>query len=94
MVKLNLKEHCIETAAKKALQELISEYLKNEETGEKIELLRKCITTQNFRKIKTQRPELSGGKDVHVIIFKEGMEFKIKLVEEERNGKARSKIGS
>jgi len=84
MIKLNLKEHCVETAAKKALQEFMSEYLKNgdEETGKKIEFLREFLMTQDFRKIRAERPELSGGKDVDVLIIKEEKEFKIKLIKE------------
>jgi hypothetical protein len=84
MIRLNLKEHCIERAAKKALQDLISNYLKNgdEETGKKIEFLREFLMTQDFRKIRAESPELSGGKDVDVLIIREGKEFKIKLIKE------------
>lgn len=84
MIRFNLKDHCIETAAKNEYRRLVDEYLKEgkEEIGEKIEFLREFLTTQDFRKIRAERPELSGGYDITVEITKEKEKFLIKEVKD------------
>lgn len=83
MVRLSLKEHCIETSARKEYKRLVSKYLKGEwerEIERKIEFLKDFLENTDFRRLRADRPELQGGKDVEVEVIKEGDTFLVKRV--------------
>lgn len=69
---LNLKEHCIETEARRLHQELVTEYMgierENKQIGEKIELLRKFVETSDFKKMRSNDRKLAGGMNVKVVL--------------------------
>jgi hypothetical protein len=70
---LHLKDHCIETAAKQERRRIVSALLELDEStarfrqlGDDLELLTSFLESGHFRKLRSDRPELSGGSDIHV----------------------------
>jgi hypothetical protein len=70
---LHLKDHCIETAAKQKRRRIVSSLLELDEStarfrrlGDDLELLTSFLETSDFRKLRSDRPELSGGSNIHV----------------------------
>jgi len=70
---LHLKNHCIQTAAKHERRCIASALLELDESSERfkqladdLELLTSFLENTDFRKMRTERPELAGGCDVHV----------------------------
>jgi hypothetical protein len=70
---LHLEGHCIETAAKRERRRVVSELLDLDESSEQfrrladdLELVTEFLENSDFRKLRSQRPELAGGCDVHV----------------------------
>jgi hypothetical protein len=70
---LHLKDHCIETAAKRERRRVVSELLEVEESSERfgqlaadLEVITEFLEDSDFRKMRSERPELSGGCDIHV----------------------------
>jgi hypothetical protein len=86
---LHLKKHCIETAAKQERRRIVSALLDLDESSEhfrelaeELELISGFLEGSDFRKIRSDRPELSGGCDIHVELTRdtEGGEFVLSLV--------------
>lgn len=70
---LDLRQHCIETAAKQKRRHVVSALLELEETSERfrqlaedLELLTSFLENSDFRKMRSERPELSGGSHIRV----------------------------
>ena len=70
---LHLEKHCIETAAKQERRRVVSALLELDESSEQfrrladdLELVTDFLENSDFRKLRSQRPELAGGCDVHV----------------------------
>ena len=72
-VVLRLDGDCIETAARRKLQRLISAALAapgdpDAETARRIALLGEFVRTADFRTLRATRPELAGDRDLEVIV--------------------------
>jgi hypothetical protein len=72
-MRLDLKHHCIETAAKQERRRVVSELLELDESSERfsqfaedLELVTEFLENSNFRAIRSDRPELAGGRDIVV----------------------------
>jgi hypothetical protein len=70
---LHLKNHCIETAAKQERRRVLSALLELDESSERfrqlgddLELVTSFLEKSDFRMIRSDRPELSGGCDIRV----------------------------
>jgi hypothetical protein len=70
---LHLKDHCIETAAKQERRRVVSALLELEESSERfrqlaadLELVTSFLEKGDFRTMRSDRPELSGGHDIRV----------------------------
>ena len=70
---LHLKDHCIETAAKQERRRIVSALLEVNESSQRfrqlaedLELLTGFLESSDFRRIRSERPELSGGCDPRV----------------------------
>jgi hypothetical protein len=70
---LHLKGHCIETAAKQERRRIVSTLLELDESSQRfsqlaedLELLTGFLESSDFRRIRSERPELSGGRDLRV----------------------------
>ena len=70
---LHLKDHCIETAAKQERRRVVSALLELDESSERfrqlgddLELVTSFLEKGDFRHMRSDRPELSGGCDIHV----------------------------
>jgi hypothetical protein len=70
---LHLKNHCIETAAKQERRRIVSALLEVDESTEEfrrlaedLELITGFLENSDFRKMRSDRPELAGGADVEV----------------------------
>ena len=72
-IKLHLKDHCIETAAKKKLQYLTDQYFNAKDDPDillkKIELLKAFIEKSDFPKLRSGDVRLSGTIEVFVRIY-------------------------
>ncbi|MBN2040457.1 MAG: hypothetical protein JW864_10465 [Spirochaetes bacterium] len=72
-IKLHLKNHCIETAAKKKLRSLTDQYYNSNEEPDnllkEIEFLQGFIEQSNFSKLRSDDERLSGDYEVFVDIF-------------------------
>lgn len=81
MVKLHIKDHCIETAAKLEFKRLMDKYFETDnDTGtleDKIEVLREFIETADFVYLRGNDPRLSGEVETVVFIKKENDEINI-----------------
>lgn len=71
MVKLHIKDHCIETAAKHEFKLLMDKYFEsNNETGSienQIEVLREFLETADFAQMRRSDPKLSG--EVESVVY-------------------------
>ena len=70
---LHLKNHCIETAARQERRRLVSALLELDESTERftkladdLALVTAFLEQSDFRRLRSDRPELSGGHDVAV----------------------------
>jgi hypothetical protein len=77
--------HCIETVAKRELENLVSSYLQagkgESEFGEKIELLRSFLESADFRKLRKQSEGyLLKGQKIKFILYRERGKAKYNLV--------------
>jgi hypothetical protein len=74
-IKLHLKEHCIETAAKKELNNITYLYFNTNKNPDillkKIELLQAFIKQSNFPELRSSDERLSGIKEAFVRISME-----------------------
>jgi len=81
MVKLYIKDHCIETAAKQEFKRLMDNYFESDnETGlieEKIEILREFIEKADFGQLRGSDPRLAGETESDVYLKKENNRIKI-----------------
>lgn len=75
---LHLKDHCIETAAKHERRRVVSALLESDESSEQfsqladdLELLTGFLENSDFRKLRSERPELAGGCDVRVELVRD-----------------------
>ncbi len=74
---LHLKDHCIETAAKKKRRHVVSALLELDESSEgfsqlaeDLDLLTSFLEISDFRRMRSERPELSGGSDIGVELMR------------------------
>jgi hypothetical protein len=72
-MRLDLKHHCIETAAKQERRRVVSALLELDESSERfsqfaedLELVTTFLENGDFRAIRSDRPELAGGRDIVV----------------------------
>jgi len=77
--------HCIETVAKRELDNLVSSYLQagkgESEFGEKVELLRSFLESADFRKLRKQSEEyLLKGQKIKFILYRERGKAKYKMI--------------
>ena len=77
--------HCIETVAKRELENLVSSYLQagkgESEFGEKIELLRSFLELADFRKLhKQSKGYLLKGQKIKFILYRERGKAKYKMI--------------
>lgn len=70
---LHLEAHCIETAAKRERRRVVSALLDVDESTEafseladELDLLTGFLESQDFRKLRSERPELAGERDLYV----------------------------
>lgn len=83
MVKLQIKDHCIETAAKHEFKRLMDDYFEadaDNETDsieENIEILREFIEKADFARLRSSDPRLTGEIESVVYLDKDGDEVKI-----------------
>jgi hypothetical protein len=70
---LHLKNHCIETSAKQERRRVVSALLELDESTERfrkladdLELITSFLENSDFRRLRSDRPELSGGSDIRV----------------------------
>ncbi|MCU0822559.1 MAG: hypothetical protein MUC95_08830 [Spirochaetes bacterium] len=72
-IKLHVKEHCIECAAKRELNELMHECFSqssvSKDIEEKIELIRRFLTESDFPKLRGSDERLSGLIESSVCIY-------------------------
>ncbi|MBN2467540.1 MAG: hypothetical protein JXD19_05255 [Deltaproteobacteria bacterium] len=75
MIKINLdlRKHCVETAAKKSYQSVLALALKDdsavETLGTELEMLKTALETFDFETLRGRHPQLSGGYDDEVVLF-------------------------
>lgn len=76
VVSLNIKHHCIETAARMELNRLMETYFKTDDVeGEldgKIELIRDFLEKSDFPGLRSSDPRLSGESESEVILSRNG----------------------
>ena len=81
MVKLHIKDHCIETAAKQEFKRLMDNYFESDNgtdsIEEKIEVLREFIEKADFAKLRGSDPRLAGETESAVYLKKENNQIKI-----------------
>jgi hypothetical protein len=72
-MRLDLKHHCIETAAKQERRRVVSALLELDESSERfsqfaedLELVTAFLENSDFRALRSNRPELAGGRDILV----------------------------
>jgi hypothetical protein len=74
-VRLHIKGHCIETAAKKEFKRLMDAYFAGEDAGPdleaRIELLRDFIETGDFAALRSSDPRFSGEVEARVLLARE-----------------------
>jgi hypothetical protein len=70
---LHLKDHCIEAAAKQERRRVVSALLEVDESSERfrqlgddLELITSFLENSDFRRMRSDRPELAGGSDIFV----------------------------
>jgi len=76
VVNLNVKNHCIETAARIELNRLMETYFRTDDVeGEldgKIELIRDFLEKSYFPGLRSSDPRLSGERESEVILSRNG----------------------
>lgn len=86
-VKLNLKNHCIETASKRYLDKLIKQAMDEEEPNEELEktihMMQRILNSMDFAYLRSSDERLAGGKDVNVILYDEYGEIRLKVEEKD-----------
>jgi hypothetical protein len=89
-MRFHLKEHCIETAAKKERGRIVSALLELNESNERfqefaddLDLVTAFLESSDFGKLRSERRELAGGCDVCVELTRaaEGGRFTLTVVE-------------
>jgi hypothetical protein len=70
---LRLRDHCIEAAAKQERRRVVSALLEVDESterfrqlGDDLELITSFLENSDFRRMRSDRPELAGGSDIFV----------------------------
>ena len=70
---LHLKDHCIQTAAKQESRRIVSALLELDESSKRfkqladdLDLVTSFLEKTDFTKMRTERPELAGGCNIHV----------------------------
>jgi hypothetical protein len=83
-VLLHLRDHCIETAAKKERRRVVSELLELEESSSgfrrlaaDLDLLTDFLESSDFRKMRSERLELSGGYDGYAELTRDAASGKV-----------------
>lgn len=70
--KLNLAEHCIQTAAQIRLRELLSAIGQQDDPAQSLlqeyDMLKIFLETADFPRLRSERPELAGGSNIEVIV--------------------------
>jgi hypothetical protein len=71
-IELHLADHCIETTARHEYQRLVQRAIDDPQPDENIEaglsLLTEFLGETDFRKLRAERPELSGGTGARVVL--------------------------
>jgi hypothetical protein len=83
-IRLDLSTHCIETEIKRRYNLEISAYFKagleeQQQLEPIIDILRLALETFDFARLRAQHPELAGGADHDVRIFKENKQISIAI---------------
>jgi hypothetical protein len=64
-IRLDVSRHCIETAIRKRYNRLVGEVLRSssmaEDTARELELLKNCLETFDFGRLRMEYPPLAGG---------------------------------
>lgn len=72
-IKLHLKDHCIETAAKKKLRDLTDQYYNTENVPDillqEIKFLQTFIEKSDFPRLRSEDERLSGTQEIFVRIY-------------------------
>jgi len=75
-IELDLRKHCIETAAKRLHSRLISEYFRKKgddaESEEKLVLVQKALICFDFSSLRTVRTELAGKSNARITLTDNG----------------------
>jgi hypothetical protein len=71
-IRLDLGKHCIETAVRRKYNQTLSELLKPgakpENLEDRISLLKTALETLDFGRLRSSRPELTGGRAAEIAI--------------------------
>ena len=71
-IQLNLERHCIETEIKRRYQQAISSYFKSKKEDDAllqtISIAQQALETLDFRRLRSQHPELDGGSKARVML--------------------------
>ena len=75
-IELDLRTHCIETAAKRLYNRLLSEYFRSKgaetESEEKLALLQKALSAFNFPSLRSAYAELAGNSSARIVLADTG----------------------
>jgi hypothetical protein len=84
---LHLKDHCIETAAKQERRRVVAALLDVDESSEAfrgladdLDLVTGFLESHDFRKLRSERPELAGGRDLYVELTRAPEEGRFALI--------------
>ena len=86
---LDLRQHCVETTAKQERRRVVSALLELDETNERfallaedLDLLTGFLESSDFQRMRSERPELSGGADIRVELTRDAKrgEFVLRVV--------------
>lgn len=71
-IPLNLRRHCIETEIRRQYNQCLSRYFRPDadkpRLEEQIELFRLALEQWDFRKLRSQCPELTGHQDAEIVL--------------------------
>jgi len=74
-IKLNLRQHCIETEIKKRYHQSVSQYFSSDknkdELEEQIEMLKTALEQFDFPRLRSKYPEFAGHSDAEVFLSKD-----------------------
>ena len=74
-IQLTLERHCIETEIKRRYQQSISSYFKSKEEDDallqSISIAQQALETLDFRRLRSQYPELAGGSKAKVSLSRD-----------------------